>query len=143
MDNLDEIISEGPTAGLAHTLKSRHVTMISFGGIIGAGVFIGSSGAIAKGGPGVALTYAACGLLVFLIMRMLGEMAVARPGRGSFAEYSALALGPWAGFATLVDREYERTHADAGGAVDGVNGKGEGFGHFEIRVRRGRGGPRH
>ena len=100
MDNLDEIISEGPTAGLAHTLKSRHVTMISFGGIIGAGVFIGSSGAIAKGGPGVALTYAACGLLVFLIMRMLGEMAVARPGRGSFAEYSALALGPWAGFAT-------------------------------------------
>lgn len=74
--------------------------MIAFGGIIGAGLFIGSSGAINKGGPGVVLSYATCGLLVFLIMRMLGEMAVANPGQGSFAEYSALALGPWAGFVT-------------------------------------------
>jgi GABA permease len=88
------------STGLAHTLQPRHVAMISFGGIIGAGVFVGSSGAIAKGGPGVFLTYAACGLLVFLIMRMLGEMAVARPGHGSFAEYSALALGRWAAFVT-------------------------------------------
>ena len=85
---------------LAQTLQTRHVTMISFGGIIGAGVFVGSSGAIHTGGPGVFLTYAACGLLVFLIMRMLGEMAVAKPGKGSFAEYAALALGPWAGFVT-------------------------------------------
>jgi len=46
------------------------------------------------------LSYAASGLLVFLIMRMLGEMAVARPGLGSFAEYATLALGPWAGFTT-------------------------------------------
>jgi GABA permease len=91
---------EPPRTGLAHTLQERHVAMISFGGIIGAGVFVGSSGAIHKGGPGVALTYAGCGLLVFLIMRMLGEMAVARPGHGSFAEYSALALGRWAAFVT-------------------------------------------
>ncbi len=91
---------DSPSGVLAHTLQSRHVTMISFGGIIGAGVFIGSSGAIHTGGPGVALTYGACGILVFLIMRMLGEMAVANPGRGSFAEYAALALGPWAGFVT-------------------------------------------
>ena len=85
---------------LGHTLQSRHVTMISFGGIIGAGLFIGSSGAISKGGPGVLMVYALCGLLVFLIMRMLGEMAVAKPGCGSFAEYAAQALGPWAGFVT-------------------------------------------
>ena len=85
---------------LAHSLQPRHVAMISFGGVIGAGLFIGSSGAIHIGGPGVALTYAACGLLVFLIMRMLGEMAVANPGKGSFVEYSSLALGRWAGFVT-------------------------------------------
>lgn len=85
---------------LAHSLQPRHVAMISFGGIIGAGLFIGSSGAIHIGGPGVALTYAGCGLLVFLIMRMLGEMAVANPGQGSFVEYSALSLGRWAGFVT-------------------------------------------
>ena len=88
------------SAGLAHTLKSRHVAMISFGGIIGAGLFVGASGAIHRGGPGVFLVYGACGLLVFLIMRMLGEMAVANPGKGSFAEYAALSLGPWAGFTT-------------------------------------------
>lgn len=85
---------------LAHSLQPRHVAMISFGGIIGAGLFIGSSGAIHIAGPGVALTYGACGLLVFLIMRMLGEMAVANPGQGSFVEYSALGLGRWAGFVT-------------------------------------------
>lgn len=91
---------QAPPAKLAHSLKPRHVAMISFGGIIGAGLFIGSSGAVVKGGPGVFLTYAACGLLVFLIMRMLGEMAVAKPGAGSFVEYSALSLGRWAGFVT-------------------------------------------
>jgi len=89
-----------PNHQLAPGLRPRHVTMISFGGIIGAGLFVGSSGAIAKGGPGVILSYGACGLLIFFIMRMLGEMAVARPGHGSFVAYSALSLGRWAGFVT-------------------------------------------
>jgi len=83
---------------LAHTLQPRHVAMISLGGIIGAGLFVGSSAAINMAGPSVLISYVLCGLLVFLIMRMLGEMAVARPGLGSFAEYSAAALGHWAGF---------------------------------------------
>jgi GABA permease len=83
---------------LSHSLRSRHVSMIAFGGIIGAGLFIGASGAIHRGGPAVALVYGLSGALIFLIMRMLGEMAVAEPGRGSFAEYAALGLGPWAGF---------------------------------------------
>ncbi len=83
---------------LAHTLQPRHVSMISLGGIIGAGLFVGSSAAISMAGPCVLISYALCGVLVFLIMRMLGEMAVARPGLGSFAEYSAAALGHWAGF---------------------------------------------
>jgi GABA permease len=86
------------STALGHTLQSRHVTMIALGGVIGAGLFVGASSAINLGGPGVLLVYGACGLLVLLIMRMLGEMAVAQPGRGSFAEYAALALGPWAGF---------------------------------------------
>jgi GABA permease len=92
------MIEHQPAGDLGHTLRSRHVNMIAFGGIIGAGLFVGAGGAISQGGPGVFLVYGACGLVVLLIMRMLGEMAVAQPGRGSFAEYSALALGPWAGF---------------------------------------------
>lgn len=90
-----------PTAGaLAHTLRPRHVTMIALGGIIGAGIFVGSSAAINIAGPGVLVSYALGGLLVFFIMRMLGEMALARPGLGSFAEYAALGLGRWAAFMT-------------------------------------------
>jgi len=88
------------TEGLAHTLLPRHVAMISLGGIIGAGLFVGSSAAISMAGPCVLISYALSGILVFLIMRMLGEMAVARPGVGSFAEYAALSLGHWAGFVT-------------------------------------------
>jgi GABA permease len=90
-----------PTAGaLAHTLRPRHVTMIALGGIIGAGIFVGSSAAINIAGPGVLVSYTLGGLLVFFIMRMLGEMAHARPGLGSFAEYAALGLGRWAAFMT-------------------------------------------
>jgi GABA permease len=89
------------TAGaLAHTLRPRHVTMIALGGIIGAGIFVGSSAAINIAGPGVVLSYALGGMLVFFIMRMLGEMAHAKPGLGSFAEYAALGLGRWAAFMT-------------------------------------------
>ncbi len=86
------------SATLAHSLKPRHVTMISIGGIIGAGIFVGSSTAIRIAGPAVLATYFLCGLLVFVIMRMLGEMAMARPGQGSFTGYTSLGLGRWAGF---------------------------------------------
>ena len=93
-------MSPSPEVGakLAHSLKPRHVTMISIGGIIGAGIFVGSSVAIHIAGPVVLLSYLLCGLLVFVIMRMLGEMAMARPGVGSFTGYTSLGLGPWAGF---------------------------------------------
>jgi len=72
--------------------------MIALGGVIGAGLFVGSSSAISLGGPGVFLVYGVCGLLVVLVMRMIGEMAMIHPGSGSFAEYVANVLGPWAGF---------------------------------------------
>lgn len=87
-----------PVNELGHSLEPRHVAMIALGGVIGAGLFIGSSTAIHHGGPGVVVVYAICGLLVILIMRMLGELAMVRPGLGSFAEYAAAGLGPWAGF---------------------------------------------
>ncbi len=83
---------------LARTLKSRHITMISIGGIIGAGLFVGSSAAIEAVGPAVIVSYGLAGLLVLLIMRMLGEMAVAHPQVGSFTEFPRLAIGNWAGF---------------------------------------------
>ncbi|MFC4314017.1 amino acid permease [Steroidobacter flavus] len=83
---------------LAKSLRSRHVAMISIGGIIGAGLFVGSSSAIATIGPAVVASYALAGLVVLVIMRMLSEMAAGSPGLGSFIEYIRLGLGDWAGF---------------------------------------------
>jgi len=83
---------------LAQGLKQRHVTMLSIAGVIGAGLFVGSGHAIAAAGPAVLLAYAAAGTLVVLVMRMLGEMAIANPNSGSFSTYASEAIGPWAGF---------------------------------------------
>lgn len=72
--------------------------MISIGGIIGAGLFVGSSTAIATIGPAVVLSYGLAGIVVLVVMRMLSEMAAATPGLGSFTEYVRLGLGEWGGF---------------------------------------------
>ncbi len=79
-------------------LKQRHLTMIAIGGVIGAGLFVGSGAVITEAGPGAFLTYLVTGALIVLVMRMLGEMATANPSTGSFSDYSRLALGGWAGF---------------------------------------------
>lgn len=83
---------------LQKQLKSRHVTMISLGGIIGAGLFVGSGAVIHETGPGAILSYVIAGLLIVLLMRMLGEMAVVNPDSGSFSTYARQAIGPWAGY---------------------------------------------
>jgi L-asparagine transporter-like permease len=83
---------------LSRSLRSRHVTMISIGGIIGAGLFVGSSAGIATVGPAIVSSYLLAGAVVLMVMRMLGEMATATPGLGSFTEYVRLGLGTWAGF---------------------------------------------
>jgi L-asparagine transporter-like permease len=92
------VAPHGADDGLSRTLRSRHVTMISIGGIIGAGLFVGSSAGIAAVGPAVVVSYALAGAVVLVVMRMLAEMATATPGLGSFTEYVRLGLGDWAGF---------------------------------------------
>src|ERR1700686_802622 len=83
---------------LSRSLRPRHVSMITIGGIIGAGLFVGSSVGISAAGPGIILSYALTGFLILLIMRMLGEMAVDMPQVRSFTEFTRAALGNWAGF---------------------------------------------
>jgi GABA permease len=91
---------EGVTenAGLSQSLKARHVSMITFGGIIGAGLFVGSSTAISTIGPAAVLSYALAGFLVLLVMRMISEMAMALPGRQTFPDFARAGVGDWAGF---------------------------------------------
>ena len=79
-------------------LNERQLRMIAIGGVIGAGLFVGSGVVIGSTGPGSFITYALCGFLVIMVMRMLAEMAVANPSTGSFADYARNAMGGWAGF---------------------------------------------
>ncbi|MCC3654098.1 amino acid permease [Streptomyces sp. S07_1.15] len=79
-------------------LKQRHLSMIALGGVIGAGLFVGSGAGIAAAGPSIVLAYALSGALVLLVMRMLGEMSAAHPASGSFSVHAERAIGPWAGF---------------------------------------------
>ncbi|WP_413809486.1 amino acid permease [Streptomyces sp. OE57] len=88
----------GSPDGLKAGLKNRHLSMIAIGGVIGAGLFVGSSAGIAKAGPGILVSYALVGLMVVFVMRMLGEMSAANPTSGSFSAYADRALGRWAGF---------------------------------------------
>ncbi|MCS0606380.1 amino acid permease [Streptomyces sp. LP11] len=84
---------------LSHGLKQRHLSMIALGGVIGAGLFVGSGAGIAAAGPSIIIAYTLSGLLVMLVMRMLGEMSAAYPSSGSFSAHAERAIGPWAGFA--------------------------------------------
>jgi amino acid transporter len=79
-------------------LKQRHLAMIAIGGVIGAGLFVGSGVVMNSVGPAAFLTYAITGAFIVMVMRMLGEMATANPATGSFADYARQALGGWAGF---------------------------------------------
>src|ERR671913_2220188 len=88
----------GQEGHLQPGLKRRHMTMISLGGIIGAGLFVGTGPILNQAGPATILTYLFTGCILILIMRMLGEMAVAQPSVGSFSDYARMALGNWAGF---------------------------------------------
>lgn len=81
-------------------LHDRHIQLISIGGAIGVGLFLGSAKAIQIAGPSILLSYLIGGLAIFFIMRALGEMIVHTPVSGSFSHYAAEYVGPWAGFIT-------------------------------------------
>ncbi|MEU3207484.1 amino acid permease [Streptomyces cyaneofuscatus] len=83
---------------LEHGLKQRHLTMLGLGGVIGAGLFVGSGAGIAVAGPAIVVSYLIAGALAMLVMRMLGEMSAAMPASGSFSVHAERALGRWAGF---------------------------------------------
>ncbi|MCP3817738.1 amino acid permease [Streptomyces sp. A3M-1-3] len=87
-----------PAEPLSHGLKQRHLTMLGLGGVIGAGLFVGSGAGIAVAGPGIVVSYLIAGTLAMLVMRMLGEMSAAMPASGSFSVHAERAMGRWAGF---------------------------------------------
>ncbi len=91
---------QAEVAGLSKGLKRRHMNLIAIGGVIGAGLFVGSGVVISQTGPAAIVSFLIAGVITLLLMRMLGEMAVARPVVGSFYVYARQALGQRAGFTT-------------------------------------------
>lgn len=84
---------------LKRAMKSRHLFMMSLGGIIGTGLFLGSGYAIGEAGPaGAIIAYLVGGLLMYLSMVCLGELSVVMPVSGSFQAHATRFIGPATGF---------------------------------------------
>ncbi|MER5882835.1 amino acid permease [Streptomyces sp. NPDC001941] len=86
--------------GYQRGLGARQIQMIAIGGAIGTGLFLGAGKGISKAGPSLILAYAIAGVVIFFIMRALGELLMYRPVSGSFSEYAREFIGPFAGFVT-------------------------------------------
>ena len=71
---------------------------MALGSTIGVGLFLGSASAIQIAGPSLLLGYLLAGIVAFIVLRMLGEMAVHKPVAGSFAAYANSYVGPLAGY---------------------------------------------
>lgn len=83
---------------LKRGLKNRHIQMIALGGAIGTGLFYGSATTIQQTGPSISLAYVIGGLVIFFIMRALGEMSVDKPVSGAFSYYAYKNWGEFPGF---------------------------------------------
>ena len=84
--------------GLKRHLKVRHIRLMALGSTIGVGLFLGSASAIQIAGPSILLAYLLAGVVAFIVLRTLGEMAVHEPVAGSFAAYANTYVGPLAGY---------------------------------------------
>lgn len=93
-----ESVPSDPCFKSAHTLRPRHVSMIKAGGIIGVGLFVGSSASIAVAGPVAIVSYVIGGITMLLIIRSIAEMATFDTRAGPFTELVRKGLGNGAGF---------------------------------------------
>ncbi|KAJ1932589.1 hypothetical protein EC988_009408, partial [Linderina pennispora] len=85
---------------LKRTLRPRHMTMISIGGTIGTGLFVGSGSSLGQAGPaGALVAYMICAMMVLAVLQSLAELATYMPVSGSFTTYGTRFLDPAMGFA--------------------------------------------
>jgi len=88
---------------LKRNMESRHLLMISLGGVIGTGLFLSSGYTIHEAGPiGTILAYGIGAIVVYLVMLCLGELSVAMPETGSFHVYAKNYIGPGTGFTVAI-----------------------------------------
>jgi arginine/ornithine permease len=84
---------------LNRSMKRRHLFMLSLGGVIGTGLFLNAGYTIHQAGAGGSLIgYLFGGIILYLVMVCLGELAVYMPVTGSFQTYASKFISPSAGF---------------------------------------------
>ncbi|MFL6517992.1 MAG: S-methylmethionine permease, partial [Bacillus sp. (in: firmicutes)] len=80
-------------------MQTRHLVMLSLGGVIGTGLFLSSGYTIQQAGPfGTILSYLIGALVVYLVMLCLGELSVHMPETGAFHSYATKYIGPGTGY---------------------------------------------
>ncbi|TCD65856.1 hypothetical protein EIP91_002117 [Steccherinum ochraceum] len=80
-------------------LSRRHIGMISIGGVIGTGLFLGSATALKDGGPvGAFLGYFIIGTVVYCLCVSVGEMIAFLPNVGGVVGLADLYVDPAVGF---------------------------------------------
>ncbi|KAF8844099.1 amino acid permease [Paxillus ammoniavirescens] len=85
---------------LHRQLKNRHIAMISIGGVIGTGLFVGTATSLASGGPvGLLLGFIMMGTIVLSVMVSLGEMIAYLPIPGGHIKLAERFVDPAMSFA--------------------------------------------
>lgn len=79
-------------------LSNRHIQLIAIGGAIGTGLFMGSGKTISLAGPSILLVYIIIGVMLFFVMRAMGELLLSNLNYKSFIDFTTDLLGPMAGF---------------------------------------------
>lgn len=101
-----------PTSNLSRGLSSRHIQFLGFGGAIGSGLFMGAGKTISLSGTSILLTYLMIGLVLFFVMRAMGELLLSNLDYKTFADFCSDYIGPWAGF--FIGWSYWLTYIVAG-----------------------------
>jgi AAT family amino acid transporter len=87
-------MSDYSSDGMHRGLKTRHIELITLGGIIGSAYFLGTGQVVGQVGPAAFLAYILGGIIIYLTMLCMGELAVAMPVSGSFITYAADYISP-------------------------------------------------
>ncbi|MCC3379068.1 amino acid permease [Paenibacillus farraposensis] len=85
---------------LTRGLKNRHVQLMAIGGAIGTGLFLGAGKSIHLAGPSILIAYIITGMVLFLLMRALGELLLSNLKYHSFVDFVSDYLGNMAAFIT-------------------------------------------
>jgi len=98
-DNQLDAQHQNSTAPLKRAMSTRHLVMLSLGGAIGTGLFLGSGEVISQTGPiGAIIAYILGGAIAYMVMLCLGELAVHMPVSGSFGAYAQKYISPSTGY---------------------------------------------